>query len=198
MDQNYLRKRHAAPKEDAMQVDEEVDLPPTASYLDNSTLPQGGFSSVETTPVAEIPLTRLDACPIPTTEESEFVTGGEYWVTVFGYPPEAASTVLKKFQEFGQVIDFNTGRGNWLNIQYQTKLQASLALSKNGDRILENAIVGVMVARDDFLHDTRSSLLSTPRSTRPELQNTAEHLDILNPPRPANDICSRLFALFGL
>lgn len=38
------------------------------------------------------------------------------WITVFGFAPEQASYVLKKFSSYGEVLDHKMGDGNWMNI----------------------------------------------------------------------------------
>jgi len=50
---------------------------------------------------------------------------------------------LKYFSRYGEIVRYSHGDGNWINIQYQTKLQAQKALSKNGTLVLEGVMVGV-------------------------------------------------------
>jgi len=66
------------------------------------------------------------------------------WVVVFGFPQQATSTVLKQFQKYGDIVRYRAGEGNWINIQYQTRLQAQKALSKNGKIIDDGLMIGVV------------------------------------------------------
>jgi nuclear pore complex protein Nup53 len=88
-------------------------------------------------------------------------------VTVFGFPSSATTYILQEFSIYGQILRyvvspfillmlrnpyaigvieyFNcltkpSNGGNWMHIQYLTKLHAQKALSKNG-KILANSIM---------------------------------------------------------
>lgn len=68
----------------------------------------------------------------------------ETWVTVFGFPPAAASFILQQFSQYGTIIEHKVApSGNWIHIHYQAKLQAKKALSKNGKIFGESIMVGV-------------------------------------------------------
>lgn len=71
------------------------------------------------------------------------------WITIFGFPPSAANYVLQEFSVCGQIVrHIISPQGNWMHIQYQTRLQALKALGKNG-KVMDNAImVGVMPCSD--------------------------------------------------
>ncbi|XP_060068231.1 nucleoporin NUP35-like [Ylistrum balloti] len=57
----------------------------------------------------------------------------ETWVTVFGFPPAAASYILQQFSQYGNILKHVVAsEGNWMHLHYQSKLQAKKALSKNG------------------------------------------------------------------
>jgi hypothetical protein len=83
------------------------------------------------------------------------------WVTVFGFPPAAASLVVRHFQAYGVVLQHRPGAGNWMHLQcvetgglgdgeresdechrFQSPLEAVKALSKDG-RIIEGHMIGV-------------------------------------------------------
>eukprot|EP00128_Syssomonas_multiformis_P009946 Colp12_sorted_trinity150504_noHs@2775 len=70
----------------------------------------------------------------------------ERWVTVFGFTPQYASVVLQHFQQFGDIARHVMDRkgGNWMHIQYRTKLQAQKALSKNGKVFDGVVMIGVV------------------------------------------------------
>uniref|UniRef100_A0A8C6M660 Nucleoporin NUP53 n=1 Tax=Nothobranchius furzeri TaxID=105023 RepID=A0A8C6M660_NOTFU len=85
------------------------------------------------------------------------------WVTVFGFPPAAASYILMQFAQYGNILkhkcpyprhaESNTAvwstdvtmasPGNWMHLQYQSKLQARKALSKDGKVFGDCIMVGV-------------------------------------------------------
>lgn len=94
----------------------------------------------------------------------------ETWITVFGFPQSATSFVLQEFSVYGQIIrNIPNPQGNWLHIQYQTKLQAQKAISKNGKILANSLMVGVMPCIDKRVmslnpqqNDSQFSLPSTP------------------------------------
>jgi len=68
----------------------------------------------------------------------------ETWVTVFGFPPSAASYILQQFYHYGTIINHKLPpNGNWMHLHYQNKLQAKVALSKNGKIFGNSYMVGV-------------------------------------------------------
>lgn len=66
-------------------------------------------------------------------------------VTVFGFPPAAASFILQQFSQYGTVEKHEIhNNGNWLHVKYQTKIQAKKALSKNGKIFARSIMIGVL------------------------------------------------------
>ncbi|KAM6946030.1 LOW QUALITY PROTEIN: nucleoporin NUP35 [Aplochiton taeniatus] len=66
------------------------------------------------------------------------------WVTVFGFPPASASFILLQFAQYGNILkNAMSNTGNWMHLQYQSKLQARKALSKDGKVFGESIMVGV-------------------------------------------------------
>lgn len=100
----------------------------------------------------------------------------ETWVTVFGIPQSATSFVLQEFSVYGQIIrHIPNPQGNWLHIQYQTKLQAQKALSKNGKILANSLMVGVMpcidkriMSMNSQVQDSQFSMPSTPGQINPK------------------------------
>jgi nuclear pore complex protein Nup53 len=79
----------------------------------------------------------------------------ETWITVFGFPPSATSYILQEFANYGQIVNHvPSTQGNWLHIQYQSKLQAQKALSKNGKILANSLMIGVMQCIDKVLMDS--------------------------------------------
>ena len=75
----------------------------------------------------------------PSQLDPFFQEGGEpnhdpAWITVFGFTSSATAFILKQFRQYGVILQhvINQEGGNWIHIQYKTKIQARKALSKNG------------------------------------------------------------------
>jgi hypothetical protein len=89
------------------------------------------------------------------------------WVKVFGFDHSYLDDVLEQFQRFGEIVNYEKGRGNWLYLQYEDILHVHQALSMNGRHVREDLIVGVI-------------------QSQPELDNnnstTQHHKPIFEPP----------------
>ncbi|XP_040912718.1 nucleoporin NUP35 isoform X1 [Toxotes jaculatrix] len=100
------------------------------------------------------------------------------WVTVFGFPPASASYILLQFAQYGNILKHTMASpGNWMHLQYQSRLQARKALSKDGKVFGDAIMVGVKPCIDKSVMDSSeavslplsssfssSALPSTPRS----------------------------------
>ncbi|CAJ1078896.1 nucleoporin NUP35 isoform X1 [Xyrichtys novacula] len=93
------------------------------------------------------------------------------WVTVFGFPPASASYILLQFAQYGNILKHTMASpGNWMHLQYQSRLQARKALSKDGKVFGDAIMVGVKPCIDKSVMESStaiSSPLSTPSSTLP-------------------------------
>ncbi|XP_048389825.1 nucleoporin NUP35 isoform X3 [Stegostoma tigrinum] len=77
------------------------------------------------------------------------------WITVFGFPPASASYILLQFAQYGNILKHvMSNSGNWMHIQYQSKLQARKALSKDGKIFGEAIMVGVKPCIDKSVMET--------------------------------------------
>lgn len=61
-------------------------------------------------------------------------TGGDTledtWVTVFGFPPAAASYILTQFTQLGTITEHhNPGLGNWMHLKYMVRCACYCVLS---------------------------------------------------------------------
>lgn len=75
---------------------------------------------------------------------------GSTWVTVFGFPSSAASYILQQFSQCGTVLQHHIpANGNWMNIRYQTKMQAQSALGRHGRIMGGTLMIGVMPSQGD-------------------------------------------------
>lgn len=96
------------------------------------------------------------------------------WVTVFGFPPASASYILLQFAQYGNILKHTMASpGNWMHLQYQSRLQARKALSKDGKVFGDAIMVGVKPCIDKSVMESNeavstpvssSALPSTPRS----------------------------------
>ncbi|KAI8057737.1 hypothetical protein BDF22DRAFT_662182 [Syncephalis plumigaleata] len=95
-------------------------------------------------------------------------------VTVFGFPPSAASTILARFRDLGDVIGFKppTQGANHFTITYRTRLHAQRALSLNGT-LVEDWMIGVMeVPLDNNVDLQRSTMNKSIRDAAASNNNS--------------------------
>ncbi|XP_078142109.1 nucleoporin NUP35 [Centroberyx gerrardi] len=92
------------------------------------------------------------------------------------FPPASASYILLQFAQYGNILKHTMASpGNWMHLQYQSRLQARKALSKDGKVFGDWIMVGVKPCIDKSVMEgsdvispppSSSSLLpSTPRSS---------------------------------
>ena len=74
----------------------------------------------------------------------------ERTVTVYGFPRDQFSTVLRVFRRHGKIESFELGEGNWVNLRYETAQQAKLALSRDREMIEGSIMIGVVRCDRDF------------------------------------------------
>jgi hypothetical protein len=100
-------------------------------------------------------------------------------VTVFGFPPDKASAIVRKFRQFGEVLRREDGGPNWVHLSYTSPVDARMALNQNG-RIVEGVMVGVLPRAADGEQpggleqrsfDGRSSSELSLRRARPALRD---------------------------
>ncbi|XP_056888825.1 nucleoporin NUP35 isoform X2 [Takifugu flavidus] len=93
------------------------------------------------------------------------------WVTVFGFPPASASYILLQFAQYGNILKHTMASpGNWMHLQYQSKLQARKALSKDGKVFGETIMVGVKPCIDKSVMDS-SATMASPLSSSSAVQH---------------------------
>lgn len=87
------------------------------------------------------------------------------WVTVFGFPPASASYILLQFAQYGNILRHSMASpGNWMHLQYQSRLQARKALSKDGKVFGDAIMVGVKPCIDKSVMES-SDAVSPPLSS---------------------------------
>jgi len=134
----------------------------------------GLMNSLNNTPNRSVLNTSSWATPdtsssvFPATPSSTQVCEGEdaapmaNWVTVWGFPPSAASFVLQQFGSCGTVLQhIMPPNSNWMHIRFQTRLQASKAMSKNSSVLGGSIMVGVMPCKEESVLDNLNSSLTT-------------------------------------
>lgn len=95
------------------------------------------------------------------------------WVTVFGFPPASASFILLQFAQYGNILKHKMASpGNWMHLQYQSRLQARKALSKDGKVFGDSIMVGVKPCIDKAVMDCSDAVSSPVSSTSSMLPST--------------------------
>ncbi|XP_056435658.1 nucleoporin NUP35 isoform X1 [Gadus chalcogrammus] len=100
------------------------------------------------------------------------------WVTVFGFPPASASYILLQFSQYGNILHHTmSSPGNWMHLQYQSKLQARKALSKDGKVFGDCIMVGVKPCIDKSVMEGLDRASTTSSVCTPhQLPSTPLHL----------------------
>lgn len=131
-----------------------INLTPNRSALNSSTFatPNTSGSVFPSTPSSQVAqeFEAPDAAPLAT------------WVTVWGFPPTAANFVLQQLGACGTVLQhLMPPNSNWMHIRFQTKMQASKALSKNSTILGGSLMVGVAACREEGVLEAVNSSMST-------------------------------------
>nr|XP_018901385.1 PREDICTED: nucleoporin NUP53 [Bemisia tabaci]XP_018901456.1 PREDICTED: nucleoporin NUP53 [Bemisia tabaci] len=94
----------------------------------------------------------------------------EHWVTVFGFPPSAASLVLAYFSQIGRVEETKQpNHGNWMNIRYYSKMDARRAVYQNGKVFSGSIMVGVAPCKDTSILKDVTNNISSVSPEKPSL-----------------------------
>ncbi|CAN9498537.1 unnamed protein product [Ophioblennius macclurei] len=102
------------------------------------------------------------------------------WVTVFGFPPASASYILLQFAQYGNILKHKMASpGNWMHLQYQSRLQARKALSKDGKVFGDSIMVGVKPCIHKGVMDCSDSVFS------PVSSSTSSSMMLPSTPRSA-------------
>ncbi|XP_077584270.1 nucleoporin NUP35 isoform X2 [Stigmatopora nigra] len=88
------------------------------------------------------------------------------WVTVFGFPPASASYILLQFAQYGNILKHSMASpGNWMHLQYQSRLQARKALSKDGKVFGDAIMVGVKPCIEKSVMEMNEMGAASPPTT---------------------------------
>lgn len=120
--------------------------------LDTSSLPQSPLSNITNTLNTSITnigsQTSLQVTETGCSDAGSTVTA-DHWVTVFGFPPSAASNVLAQFSQLGQLQQHVfPAKGNWMHLRYFSKMEARRAYSYNGKVFGGSTMLGVVPCKD--------------------------------------------------
>ncbi|CAI9613810.1 unnamed protein product [Staurois parvus] len=108
------------------------------------------------------------------------------WVTVFGFPQASASYILLQFAQYGNIIKHvMSNTGNWMHVQYQSKLQARKALSKDGKIFGDCIMIGVKPCIDKSIMDSgeKTSLSSVNSVFTPPIKTLGTPTQPVSTPR---------------
>lgn len=76
-----------------------------------------------------------------------------FWVTIFGFPPTAVTTILSHFSQCGSILEKVCSSGNWIHLRFSSRLECDKALLYNGKIICNNLMVGVSKCTDESVID---------------------------------------------
>ncbi|XP_077304267.1 nucleoporin NUP35 [Lithobates pipiens] len=108
------------------------------------------------------------------------------WVTVYGFPQASASYILLQFAQYGNIIKHvMSNTGNWMHVQYQSKLQARKALSKDGKIFGDCIMIGVKPCIDKSIMESgeKTSLSSVNGIFTPPIKTLGTPTQAVSTPR---------------
>uniref|UniRef100_A0A1A9Z4Z1 Nucleoporin NUP35 n=1 Tax=Glossina pallidipes TaxID=7398 RepID=A0A1A9Z4Z1_GLOPL len=78
-----------------------------------------------------------------------------FWVTVYGFPATAISTILQTFSQCGTIMDkiMPSQNGNWVHLKYSSRLECDKALNYNEKILANNIMIAVTRCKDKDLLD---------------------------------------------
>ncbi|XP_022192935.2 nucleoporin NUP35 [Nilaparvata lugens] len=134
--------------------------------LDTSSVPQSPLMNITNTLNTSITQLASQSSTQQQQDTPDRNTGvtADHWVTVFGFPPSAATTVLAQFSQLGQLQQHVTPpKGNWMHLRYYSKMEARRAYSYNGKVFGGSVMVGVVPCKDpSIVKDLLPSVPSSP------------------------------------
>ncbi|XP_004535092.1 nucleoporin NUP53 [Ceratitis capitata] len=99
----------------------------------------------------------------------------DFWVTIYGFPPSAISTILQHFAQCGTIVDkvFSPQNGNWVHLKYASRLECDKALNYNEKILGNNIMIGVTQCKDKNIIDKENMCENNtqPCKVRPLAQN---------------------------
>ena len=93
-----------------------------------------------------------------------------HWITVYGFRPSEAGTVLEDFRRCGEILHygfFGQEGGNFIHFQYASREAAQRALARDGEHLRPNLMVGVRPIRQDDKRRVLHYVASHPQAPSP-------------------------------
>ncbi|KAJ1361428.1 hypothetical protein KIN20_020674 [Parelaphostrongylus tenuis] len=120
------------------------------------------------TPVLDTPFLPNGASKSTTeTTQTQSQSPADTWVTVYGFPPEQAGSVLKHFSRHGEIVSHQIPkRGNWMHIRYSCPVHARQALSRNATLIDSAMRIGVVPCTEKDIVGVDASRIVSPLLNR--------------------------------
>ena len=88
-------------------------------------------------------------------------TASGNWVKVFGFDDSYLNRVLEYFQRFGQIAHFSKGKGNWVLLEYPSRVEAQSACKMNGKPIEDKVVIGVVLPDPQEVKDSEENKITT-------------------------------------
>ncbi|XP_054729576.1 nucleoporin Nup35 [Anastrepha obliqua] len=131
----------------------------------------------------------------------------EFWVTVYGFPPSAISTILQHFAQCGTIVDkvFPPQNGNWVHLKYASRLECDKALNYNEKILGNNIMIGVTQCKDKNIIDKENICENNtkPCKVRPlsqtaykSAQNDSAVVNNANMPQKSSGLMNKAMDLF--
>ena len=78
-----------------------------------------------------------------------------FWITIFGFPQSALSTILAHFSQCGTIVDkvFPPQNGNWIHIKFASRLECDKAINYNERIVGGSLMIGVVYCKDASIVD---------------------------------------------
>ncbi|KAM4037618.1 nucleoporin NUP35-like isoform 2-T2 [Anomaloglossus baeobatrachus] len=121
------------------------------------------------------------------------------WVTVYGFPQASASYILLQFAQYGNIIKHvMSNTGNWMHLQYQSKLQARKALSKDGKIFGDCIMIGVKPCIDKSLMESseKASVSSVYSVITPQVKSISSPRSGMRPLAAAHRATTSPYKVF--
>ncbi|KAH8238398.1 hypothetical protein KR032_005648 [Drosophila birchii] len=106
----------------------------------------------------------------------------DFWVTIFGFRPGAASLVLQHFTLCGIIVDVvhPPKNGNWIHVRFSSRIESDKALNYNHKVIAGNVMLGVTRCTDRSIIDKENNITlanqdtASPAPTSPAIRPFAQ------------------------
>ena len=87
--------------------------------------------------------------------------GSGNWVKVFGFDDSYLNRVLEYFQRFGQIAHYSKGKGNWVLLEYPSRVEAQSACKMNGKPIEDKVVIGVVLPDAQEVKESEENKVTT-------------------------------------